>query len=85
MTNDFRNSKRYIHNEPWRNPTEATPERAHSLTPFVQDSDFTLYVGDVLEQLAGLPDESVHCVVTSPPYFGLRDYSSDGQIGWTEC
>lgn len=27
------------------------------------------------------PDQSVHCVVTSPPYFGLRDYGCDGQIG----
>ncbi len=32
-------------------------------------------IGDALEQLRTLPDESVHCVVTSPPYWGLRDYS----------
>ncbi|MDA8346964.1 MAG: site-specific DNA-methyltransferase [Thermaerobacter sp.] len=31
--------------------------------------------------LATLPDESVHCVVTSPPYWGLRDYGIPGQIG----
>lgn len=37
--------------------------------------------GDALEVLATLPDESVHCVVTSPPYWGLRDYGVDGQIG----
>lgn len=36
---------------------------------------------DVLDGLAQLPDESVHCVVTSPPYFGLRDYGIEGQIG----
>ncbi|EQD69987.1 hypothetical protein B1B_05232, partial [mine drainage metagenome] len=30
--------------------------------------------GDVREVLLGLPDESVHCIVTSPPYWGLRDY-----------
>jgi DNA modification methylase len=36
---------------------------------------------DVLAGLAELPDESVHCVVTSPPYFGLRCYGMDGQIG----
>lgn len=41
----------------------------------------TILEGDVLERLAGLPDESVHCVVTSPPYWGLRDYGVDGQIG----
>ena len=31
-------------------------------------------IGDVLQQLALLPDESIDCVVTSPPYWGLRDY-----------
>jgi DNA modification methylase len=36
---------------------------------------------DVLEGLRQLPDESVHCVVTSPPYWGLRDYGVAGQIG----
>lgn len=41
----------------------------------------TIKVGDVLEQLATLPDESVHCVVTSPPYWRLRDYGMAGQIG----
>ncbi len=35
----------------------------------------TILVGDVSERLKELPDESVHCVVTSPPYWGLRDYS----------
>lgn len=38
-------------------------------------------VGDVLEMLRTLPDESVNCVVTSPPYYGLRDYGVAGQIG----
>jgi DNA modification methylase len=41
----------------------------------------TILVGDVLEKLATLTDESVHCVVTSPPYWGLRDYGCDGQLG----
>jgi DNA modification methylase len=44
----------------------------------------TILVGDVREQLANLPDECVHCVVTSPPYWGLRDYGADGQIGLEE-
>lgn len=49
--------------------------------------DATLYLGDVLAVLAGLPDESVHCVVTSPPYWGLRSYGTDGQVwdGDPEC
>lgn len=38
-------------------------------------------VGDALEQLRGLPSGSVDTVVTSPPYFMLRDYQVDGQIG----
>ena len=36
----------------------------------------TVIVGDVLEQLALLPSGSVHCCVTSPPYYGLRDYGT---------
>jgi DNA modification methylase len=41
----------------------------------------TILVGDVRERLKGLPDGSVRCVVTSPPYWGLRDYGHDGQLG----
>jgi DNA modification methylase len=37
--------------------------------------------GDVRERLAGLPDDSFDCIVTSPPYWGLRDYGVVGQIG----
>lgn len=37
--------------------------------------------GDALEQLKTLPDESVHCCITSPPYYGLRDYGNEAQIG----
>lgn len=38
-------------------------------------------IGDVMAGLAALPDKSIHCVVTSPPYWGLRDYGVPGQIG----
>lgn len=41
----------------------------------------TILVGDVMDRLRGLADDSVDCVVTSPPYWGLRDYGVDGQIG----
>ena len=37
--------------------------------------------GDVLERLREMPNESVHCVVTSPPYWGLRDYGVPDQLG----
>lgn len=40
-----------------------------------------ILIGDVRQKLKELPDKSVHCCVTSPPYFGLRDYGEDGQIG----
>ena len=38
-------------------------------------------IGDALETLRGLSDGVAHTCVTSPPYFGLRDYGVDGQIG----
>ncbi|WP_454813809.1 DNA-methyltransferase [Labrys neptuniae] len=41
----------------------------------------TFLIGDVREQLRRLPAEHFDCVVTSPPYWGLRDYEVDGQIG----
>lgn len=40
-----------------------------------------ILVGDALERLRELPDESVHTCVTSPPYYNLRDYGAEGQIG----
>jgi DNA modification methylase len=38
-------------------------------------------VGDCREKLKCIPDNFVNCIVTSPPYYGLRDYGVDGQIG----
>ena len=49
--------------------------------PYVRDADFTLYNGDCLEVLQGMAAGSVDCCVTSPPYWGLRDYGVDGQLG----
>lgn len=43
-----------------------------------------LLIGDVLERLRMLPDNSVDCIVTSPPYWGLRDYGVPGQLGLEE-
>ena len=45
------------------------------------DDQITLHLGRDLDVLRTLPDGSVNCVVTSPPYFGLRDYGVDGQRG----
>ena len=41
----------------------------------------TIFCGDALDVLRTLPDDSVHCCITSPPYYALRDYGMDGQIG----
>jgi len=48
---------------------------------YFQDDSVTLHLGDSLDVLRTLPDQSVNCCVTSPPYFGLRDYGTDGQYG----
>ena len=40
-----------------------------------------IYEGDAIERLSELPRESMQCVVTSPPYWGLRDYGVGGQFG----
>ena len=44
----------------------------------------TIINGDCLAALKELPDDFVHCCVTSPPYYALRDYGMDGQIGREE-
>ncbi|MBY8341851.1 site-specific DNA-methyltransferase [Streptomyces sp. KC 17012] len=54
--------------------TDTTP-------PYYQDEQVTLLLGDALEQLRTLPDGAVDCIVTSPPYYGLRDYGTPGQYG----
>lgn len=41
----------------------------------------TIHQGDANDVLQQIPESLVHCVVTSPPYFGQRDYGVDGQIG----
>lgn len=51
------------------------------MTPYYQDNFAVIYHGDCRDVLRALPDQSVNCCVTSPPYFGLRDYNVEGQIG----
>lgn len=52
-----------------------------SLTRDWSDGPISLLVGDAQERLADIADQSVHCCVTSPPYWGLRDYGVQGQLG----
>jgi DNA modification methylase len=54
------------------------------LKPYHESSGLTVFHGDWIEVLREMPDESLHCVVTSPPYWNLRDYSVDGQLGREE-
>lgn len=42
---------------------------------------YEILLGDCIASMRSLPDQSVNTCVTSPPYFGLRDYGMDGQIG----
>lgn len=44
-------------------------------------SKFTILAGDCLELLKSIDEKTINCCVTSPPYYGLRDYGVDGQIG----
>ncbi|MBQ2972090.1 MAG: site-specific DNA-methyltransferase [Ruminococcus sp.] len=57
-----------------RNQTETTAGRRNG----VMDR---IIIGDALERLRELPDEIADVCVTSPPYYGLRDYGVDGQVG----
>ena len=47
---------------------------------YYKDNDIAIYHGDALSVLRELPDNIVDCVVTSPPYWGLRDYGTPPQI-----
>lgn len=40
-----------------------------------------IYLGDCIEVLKTFPDKSINCCITSPPYYGLRDYGVEGQFG----
>ena len=44
----------------------------------------TILQGDVIERLKDIEDNTIQCVVTSPPYWGLRDYGEDNQLGLEE-
>lgn len=50
------------------------------MNPYFQDDQVTLWHGDALTVAHELPSGSADCIVTSPPYFGLRSYLPDGVI-----
>jgi DNA modification methylase len=51
------------------------------IEPYYSTQLGELYCGNVIKVLRELPDEIVQCVITSPPYWGMRDYGIEGQIG----
>lgn len=51
------------------------------ITPYYQDESVMLHHGDALDVARALPVGGADCIVTSPPYFGLRDYGEPGQYG----
>jgi len=49
--------------------------------PVYADGPLALYTGDTIDVLTNLPDSHADCVVTSPPYWGLRDYGTGHWVG----
>ncbi len=75
------------------------PAKVHEAPPFIGSTTppetewhgetlnglrWSIYQGDAGKVLSGIVEETVHCVVTSPPYYWLRDYGVEGQIGLEE-
>jgi len=48
---------------------------------FIKENTNKIICGDALETLKNFPNESINCCITSPPYYGLRDYHKKGQVG----
>src|SRR5579859_1891419 len=51
------------------------------LEPYFSSAHFALYKGDAKMVLESIANSSVDCIVTSPPYYGKRDYGVEGQLG----
>jgi DNA modification methylase len=51
------------------------------VTPYYEHAGITIFNGDCIATLAELEPESIQCCITSPPYWGLRDYGVPGQLG----
>ena len=62
-------------------PTEHSPRRKMLVREVYDDDDIRIVQGDSRRALADIPDNTFQCCITSPPYWGLRDYGINGQIG----
>ena len=56
-------------------------QRKHEPTPIIDIDTSTIIEGNALHVVASLPSNFFQAVITSPPYWGLRDYEMEGQIG----
>src|SRR5262245_24165667 len=75
---------------------DAAPQREMRFSRSIEESDtewhgrslqgaqWSVYQGTAAKVISTLPEASVHCAITSPPYYWLRDYGIDGQIGLEE-
>ncbi len=54
------------------------------MKPYYKTDTGKLYQGDCIDIMKQLPEKSIQCCVTSPPYWGLRDYGVQGQLGLEE-
>lgn len=52
-----------------------------NIIPYFSVHHTTLYLGDAVKTIASLERHSVDCIITSPPYYGQRDYGVEGQLG----
>ncbi len=68
-------------NRPAQSPLWPEDELIEITSSRPVSADCELIVGDARRVLERFPDKHFQCVVTSPPYWGLRDYGIDGQIG----
>jgi len=79
VTNEIEMSDHILNINPI--PEKEEPEQSEWHGRNLLGLQWSVYQGDAEEVLQRLPSGSVNCVVTSPPYFWLRDYGVDGQIG----
>lgn len=79
-TNVSRDGERQA-NEHKQNPWESTLYR---VAAYLESTNVRLYHGDASTIMEGLPESSIDCIITSPPYYGQRDYGVQGQIGLEE-
>lgn len=77
---------KHLKHEPVPRPVDPDKSVGDGLAAqiFVERADVTLYRGDARTVMTQLDDTSVDCIVTSPPYYGQRDYGVEGQLGLEE-